>query len=130
MISLSNAAPDGKLTMNMVTNSLLSKEVRRKSLLISGSHTFMSEEARCRSRNRDTNRRDKSRGRSKSKENLKCYYCDKTDHFKKDCLKLKKDLKNKDNKDQRENNTDARHDDLVIFSNCENGCLTAYCDAS
>ena len=130
MISLSNAAPDGKLTIDMVTSSLLNEEVRRKSLPTSGSHALVSEEARGRSRNRDTDRRDKSRGRSKSRKHLKCYYCDKTSHMKKDCWKLKKDLKNKDNKDQGETNTNVVHDDMVILSDCENDCLTADCDAS
>ena len=60
VISLSNAASDGKLTMDMVTSSLLNEEVRRKSLPTTGSHALVSEEARGRSRNRDINRRDNS----------------------------------------------------------------------
>lgn len=61
--------------------------------------------------------RDKSRGRSKLRRDLRCYYCDKLDHMKKNCWKLKKD-KRKDNNDRDDNNEKITQDNLMIKANC------------
>ena len=54
------------------------------------------QERHGRSRNRDSNdksdRFDKSRGRSKLRgKNIKCFYCDKPGHFKKECRLWKRE---------------------------------------
>lgn len=67
----------------------LDKEVRKKTLPTSESHTLVSEEARSSSKNKDTNKRDNSWGRLKFKKNLKHYYFDKIGHIKEDCWNLK-----------------------------------------
>lgn len=98
-------------------DSLLSKELRRKSLetfaLTLGSHILVSEEGRGRSRNNSTSKRDKNRGRSKPMKDLKCYYCD-FGYIKKGCWKLKKDQKENDNKGQDNQDVNVVYDELVI----------------
>ena len=78
-----------KLEMDSVTVSLVSEEMRKKSLESSSSapnsSTLVSEEGRGRARSKGSFKRDKSRGKSKTKRDLKCYYCDKSGHMKKDC---------------------------------------------
>ena len=83
-----------KLDMDSVTASLLSEEMRKRSLessssaslsSASNSSALVSEEGRGRSRSKGHFKRDKSRGKSKTKRDLKCYYCDKSGHMKKDC---------------------------------------------
>jgi hypothetical protein len=57
-VSLSNSAPDGKLTLEMVKNSLLNEEARRKergNSLSSSSDAYVAEN------------KDESRGRSQVK---------------------------------------------------------------
>ena len=124
-----------KLTMDMVTNSLLNEEVRRQShVATSGSQALVSEErtTRGRSKTNESFKKNKSRGRSKSKKGLKCYYCNKLGHIKKDCWKLKKELKGKnvDNKTEDDKNVNVMHDDLLIIFDCGNDCLTTNYDTS
>lgn len=67
---------------------------------------------------------------SKIMKELKCYYCDKPDHKKKDCWKLKKDTKEKDNKAQNAPNANIAHDELVIMRGCRPEKMVTDYDAS
>ena len=97
VVSVSNSAPNGTLTLAMVKDSLINEEARRKDLGIgSDSRALVTDksERRGRSKHRGNkyDRSEKSKGRSKSrgKKNLKCFYCDKPGHFKRDCRLWKK----------------------------------------
>lgn len=94
---LSNSAPSGKLTMEIVKGSLLVEEATRRDL--SSSSKFGADMVHDRSRgmikNGDACNRDKSRGRSNSnlKSKVICYHCQNLGHIKKFCptMKRKKD---------------------------------------
>lgn len=98
MVSLSNSAPEGKLTMGSVKASLLNEVARRKEM----GFTNKSEVNVA---------QDDSRGRTKidlfitetSLGEIKviCHYCNKPDHFQKYCRKMKRD-KSKDRKEKGE----------------------------
>jgi hypothetical protein len=104
VVSLSNSAPEGKLTMEMVKASLLNEETRRKDMGSSNrseANYVAQDDKRGRSKNRTSHNRDSSRGRSKSKSKFTCHYCNKPGHLKKYCRKWKRD-KSKERKDKGE----------------------------
>lgn len=115
-----------------VIASLLSKKLKRKSLeastLALGAQALVLEEGRGRSMNKNINRRDNNMGRTKPKKDLKCYYYNKNGHIKKDYWKLRKDLKEKDNKGHNNQDVILVHDELVIVFYYGNECLTTDCD--
>ena len=69
VVSLSNSAPDGKLTPDMVKNSLLNEEARRKE---KGSHQSSSSDAYVAEKKEENRGRNhvkfQQSGRSKSRE--------------------------------------------------------------
>ena len=86
VVTLSNSAPGGKLTMETVTDSLLNEEARRKERGISMQSEANVIENRGRNERRGRNNgRGRSMGRSKSRSKLVYYYCGKPDHKKSDC---------------------------------------------
>lgn len=95
-MSLSIYTPDGVVTMNQVTNSLLNKETRRKSMGSSHSKALVTKRNK-KSKNRKPQYRDKSKGRSKSIKKIICYHCDKLEHIIKKCWNLRK----KDNDEKK-----------------------------
>ena len=95
VVSLSNSAPEGKLSMDMVKVALLNEEARRKDL--SGfNHSkanVILDSSKGRAKNKDfSHNRDKSRGRSKSKFKGKiiCHYYHNPSHIKKFSRKKKR----------------------------------------
>uniref|UniRef100_A0A0D3BX80 CCHC-type domain-containing protein n=1 Tax=Brassica oleracea var. oleracea TaxID=109376 RepID=A0A0D3BX80_BRAOL len=113
VVTLSNSTPEGKLTMDTVTDSLLNEEVRRKER---GSSSYLEanivdrrgrEETRCQNRSRG---RDQSRGRSKSRSRVTCYYCGKPGHMKSECRFFKKDKQAGNIKPDRLNPTNKHED--------------------
>lgn len=71
VVSLSNSAPDGKVTLDMVKDSMLNEEVRRKEQRISPEAEALVTKRKGRSKSKYPYNRDKSRGRSKVKERHK-----------------------------------------------------------
>lgn len=96
VVTLSNSAPEGKLTMDAVADSLLNEEARRKERGTTQSEAHIAENrGRSEFHGRNKNKgRDKSRGRSKSHSRITCYYCGKPGHKKSECRNLKRDQKN------------------------------------
>ena len=97
VVTLSNSAPEGKLTMDTVADSLLNEEARRKERGDSTYHeaNIVENRGRSETRGRSINRnRDKSRGHSKSRSRITCYYCGKPGHRKSECRNLKRDQRN------------------------------------
>lgn len=95
VITLSNSAPEGKVTMSMVKDALFNEEARRKEMGTANtdvdSHVYVAEN-RGRSSSRSRGKRWNGRGRSKSRDrSFKCYYCDEEGHIQRNCPKYKED---------------------------------------
>ena len=94
VVSLSNSAPNGVITVNMVKDSMFNKEARRKELGISSNTKTLIIERRRKSKSKtpfsDYNR-DKLRGKSKSRKEIKCFYYDKPRHIKRECIKFRRE---------------------------------------
>ncbi|VFQ62413.1 unnamed protein product [Cuscuta campestris] len=76
--------------MDVVKSSLLNEEARRRDLS-SSSYSDQAHVAEVESRGRHIHREFESRGRSKSRSEVKCFYCDKPGHKISQCRKMKRD---------------------------------------
>ena len=87
VVSLSNSALNGVVTMTMVKNRLLKEEIRRRDVASTSSQALVTENrGRSKSRGRGNGQ---SRDRSKSKEKRSCYNYGKPGHIKRNCRYLK-----------------------------------------
>ena len=91
VVTLSNSAPEGKLSMDSVTDSLLNEESRRRERGLNDKFEANVVENRGRSKNRGNGGRGKSHDKSKSRTKLSCFYCGKPGHIKTECRFLKRD---------------------------------------
>ncbi|GFZ09180.1 cytochrome P450, family 716, subfamily A, polypeptide 1 [Actinidia rufa] len=96
VVSLSNSAPNGKLTTSMVMDALFNEEARRRemgSIDQSESQALVSEgskEKRPRSRKGHHRGTRKGRWRSQARgRTVRCFYCNQEGHIKRDCPKYK-----------------------------------------
>ncbi|GFZ06608.1 hypothetical protein Acr_18g0007780 [Actinidia rufa] len=94
--SLSNSAPNGKLTTSMVMNALFNEEARRREMGStdqSESQALVSEGSRERGRGQGRGHHrgtEKGRWRSQARgRTVRCFYCDQEGHIKRDCPKYK-----------------------------------------
>ena len=135
VVTLSNSAPEGKLTMDTVTDSLLNEEVRRKERGSSSYSEANIVDRRGREETRGQNRsrgRDQSRGRSKSRPRVTCYYCGKQGHMKSECRFFKKDKQAGNIKPDRFNPT-KKHEDkttTIVEDQSEELYLVGECNLS
>lgn len=92
VVSLSNSAPDGRLTMNMVTDALFNEEARRTEM---GTSSYEGTQALVidgRGRSQERANGSSNRGRSSSKRrSFICYYCREEGHIRRNCPKLQAD---------------------------------------
>ena len=94
-MSLSNSAPDGKLTMSMVKDVLFNEKARRKDIGTDQTHALVTEHRRRQQGKQQWSGRGKGRGRSRSrgkstdgrKPSYKCHHCGIEGHMKKNCYK-------------------------------------------
>ncbi|XP_048323873.2 retrovirus-related Pol polyprotein from transposon TNT 1-94 [Ziziphus jujuba] len=108
VVSLSNSAPNGKLTMAMVKDALFNEEARRKDIGMDQSHALVTERGRQQRGGRDRGRgRSKSRGRSTDgrKSSYKCYHCGLEGHMKKNCRKLLREQRLQGNQPKKDGET-------------------------
>ena len=98
-ISLTNSAPNGKVSMQLVKGGILNEEMRRKTQNFSSHSEMLVTKTRGRNQNRSQKDRGKSRSKSKSRyKNVECYYYHKMGHVKKYCFLWKKENKGKQEK--------------------------------
>ncbi|KAG8362913.1 hypothetical protein BUALT_BualtUnG0024400 [Buddleja alternifolia] len=129
---VSNSAPNGDLTLQVVKNCLLNEESRRKEQAFSTEQNALVTEnfdRRGRNKNRGPqHQREKSRGKSKFKGDFKCHYCGGPNHYERDCRKKKRDQKNGNNenkKDDKDTTAVATDGDVVII--CDDACVSSSC---
>ena len=94
VVSLSNSAPNGVITDNMVKDNMFNEKTRRKELSISFNTEALVTERRGRSKSKKPSNdynHDKSRAKSNSKKGMKCFYCGKSGHIKRECRKFKRE---------------------------------------
>ncbi|GFY85693.1 hypothetical protein Acr_04g0004310 [Actinidia rufa] len=96
VVSLSNSAPNGKLTTSMVMDALFNEEAQRKEMGStdqSESQALVSEGSRERGRGQGSGHHKgtrKGRWRSQARgRTVRCFYCDQEGHIKRDCPKYK-----------------------------------------
>lgn len=124
VVSLSNSAPSGNLTMSMVKDALFNEEARRKDIDHGESHALITERGRQQERSQDKRRgRSKSRGKSTDgrKSSYACYHCGIKGHLKKNCRKLHKEKEQLKQKDGDALVT--THGEVAICSIQEETCL-------
>ena len=95
VVSLNNSAPDEKISVSTVTNSLLNEEVKRWSLETSQTEDLVTENQR-RLKNKKKSQGHKSRSQSRLK-NDDCFNCGKKGHYVKQCKAQKSGLRRKRN---------------------------------
>ena len=81
---MSNSAPNGVITDNMVKDNMFNEKTRRKELSISFNTKTLVIEKWERSKNRKPSsdyNHDKLRGKSKSRKEIKRFYCGKPRHI-------------------------------------------------
>ena len=124
-VSLTNAAPKGKVNMEYVKSGVLNEEMRRRTQGVSSHSDALIVEHRGRNKYRGQDQSNRGRSRSKSKlryKDLECHFCGKMGHIKKYCFKWKRENKStngKNNKRGEDNsincvNATISHDLLVI----------------
>ncbi|VVB15574.1 unnamed protein product [Arabis nemorensis] len=115
-MSLCNSASNGVISMNLVKNSVLNEEVRRKSSPSFSRSDVMVSESRGRSSYREPmNNKNRSKSKSNKFANLECHYCHKKGHMKKDYWKLKKDNKLGKKQEDGEDRMTVAEDQFLIL---------------
>nr|KYP66486.1 Retrovirus-related Pol polyprotein from transposon TNT 1-94 [Cajanus cajan] len=123
VVSLSNSAPEGKVSLNMVRNSILNEEIRRRDVAKNETHALVTER-RSRSKSRTPRGH---RDHSKSRERRSCYNCGKPGHLKKNCRFLKKEIQDKNQANDRNTaaTTSASDDEITLLCNQGECCHIA-----
>ncbi|KAF7149048.1 hypothetical protein RHSIM_Rhsim03G0193900 [Rhododendron simsii] len=96
VVSLSNSAPDGKLSMSIVKDALFNEEARRKEMgtdCEDESRALVSDGNRGRNQTRGNRRgggsRSRPRGGTPIPGSFTCYHCQEEGHIKRNCPKYK-----------------------------------------
>jgi len=76
IVSVSNSAPDGIVTISLVTSSLLNEELRSKYLGSSHSEALVTQR-RGRTKSQERGNHSKSRSKSRPRQNVTFYHCKK-----------------------------------------------------
>ncbi|KAI5342466.1 hypothetical protein L3X38_010341 [Prunus dulcis] len=99
VVSLSNLAPQGILTLDIVKDSMFNEEARRKEQGVAAESEALVSKYRGRTNNRKFHRQDKlkgksrdgSRGRSKTRKDVECYHCGGIGHMNRECRLFKRE---------------------------------------
>ena len=123
-MSLSNFAPNGVLQLAMVKDSLFNEETRRKDMGKDDAQALVTEN-KGRSKGRNSKGRGKSRSQSQTKGKVKCFYCDKEGHIKRNCKAWKNKQKEETNQkkvDDHNTATVSLDEDVVVLSIGKDEC--------
>ena len=120
VVTICNSTPEGTLTIDMVKDSLLNEDARRKEQGESSSGAFVTEKQEKRGRSHSRNPHG-YRGRSKSRRDIKCFHCNRPGHMKKECRFWKRE-QNEMKKNEKETNTVAAEGNITIV--CDEGCVS------
>ena len=130
VVTISNSAPDGVLSLDVIKESMFNEEIRRKEMGVDNSQALVVEN-RGRSKSRGPRGRGNSRSRYKSSDGKNvttCHYCNKPGHIKKFCFRLKREQRKKNDNSQKEGDdkntaaTASKSDDVVTLI-----CATSEC---
>ncbi|KAG8387460.1 hypothetical protein BUALT_Bualt02G0023600 [Buddleja alternifolia] len=132
VVSVSNSALNGDLTLQVVKDCLLNKESRRKEQAFSTEqNALVTENSDRGGRNKNRgpqHQRDKSRGKSKFKGDFKCHYCGGPNHYERDCRKKKRDQKNRNNENKKnDKDTTAMVTDGDVVIIYYDTCVSSSC---
>ena len=122
VVSLSNSAPQGVLSLSTVKDSMFNEEARRKEQGISTESEALVADNRGSSR-KFHNRgkaKDRSRGKFSPKKSIKCYHCGQKGHMRNECRKLKEEHAEKGG--TRDTAATTSYGDEVIII-CEDGLV-------
>ena len=137
IVTLSNLVPDGKISMDIVLDTLLSEDSRRKERCTNFQYEVNMIETRERNESNGKNK-NKAKSRSQSRTRTKCYYSSKEGHKRFECRFMKKDLKARivhldlfgpKKKDYTPTTTVAGDDDSLLIGE-DNYLNVAYGDCS
>ena len=103
VVTVSNSAPNGVLTMENVRSNMLNEETMRKASGMESSQVYVTE-SRGRSKTRESRGHDKSPSRSKSRFRGACHHCGKVGHMKKHCRAWKREQEKGKNQKKDDNN--------------------------
>jgi len=92
VVTLSDSVPDGKISMNIFSDTLLSEDSRRKERGTNFQYEVNMIETRGRNESYGRNK-SKVKGRCQSRTRIICHYCSKEGHKRFECKFLKKDQK-------------------------------------
>ncbi|KAK9906214.1 hypothetical protein M0R45_002714 [Rubus argutus] len=128
VVTVSNSAPDGKLSMSNVKDNLQNEETRRKSsgASSSGSQVFVVEN-RGRSKSRGPKGHGRSVSRSKTRFTGKCHHCGIVGHMRRNCHKLRKEQKENGNNYQKKEDNNNNTTAAVSHEECEFLCVGDEC---
>ena len=134
VVSLSNLAQNGMITVNMVKDNMFNEKARIKELGISSNTKALVIEKRWRSKSRKPSNdynRDKSRGKSKSRKEIKCFYCGKPGHIKRECRKfIREQFKEKCGEQKEDKDIAAVASDGITIIVCHDACVNLTCQDS
>ena len=127
VVSVSNSAPDGKLTMDMVKDRMLNEESRRKDEGYTPDTEALvmqkqgKQEWRGRSKSKNPRNQSQQRGRSKSRSryDMKCHHCGKPGHFIRECRRLKAEQSRNQEAETRTNDTTTVTEEVVIVRDAD-----------
>lgn len=128
VVTVSNFAPNGVLSMDNVKDNMINEETRSKSSSNSDNSQVFVAENRGRSKSRGPKGQGRSASRSRTRFNGKCHHCGIFGHMKKNCNKLKNEKKEvKDsytNQKRGDNHTTAT---AISPEECEVLCIEGEC---
>ena len=120
VVTISNSISNGILTMEIVKDSLLNEEAKRKEknesfsgVLVTKKQKRHEKQERCGRSQRRNSHGSRGRSKSKKKKYIKCYHYNKPGHMKKECKILKRE-QNEWKKNNQETNTIVAEGDIVI----------------
>ena len=119
VVTISNSALNGALSMELMKGNLFNEKTRRKAYDTENAQALIIE---SKGRNRDKGQKgyDKFEGRSQSKGKIKCFHCGKDRHMKRNYRIWKREQNRQNQEKEYEKNTTtsvSNNDEFLVLSN-------------